>query len=130
MTTSPNNLYDLPLYYDIAFSWSLSKEAGFLIRALKYHGNRGKLEKILEPACGTGRMLREFAGNGVPGTGYDISIPCVDYAIKRNQKLGLDDKIDVVCDDMATACFGSPFDGAFNLVGSFTYLVSERKVIG
>ncbi len=129
MTISPNNLYDLPLYYDIAFSWSLSKEAGFLIRALKFHGNLKKLENILEPACGTGRMLREFAVNGISGTGYDISTPCVDYAIKRNQKLELDDKIDILCDDMATACFDSPFDGAFNLVGSFTYLLNWEDII-
>ncbi len=128
MTSQPNNLYDLPLYYDIAFSWSLSKEADFLIRAIKWHGRLKQLDKVLEPACGTGRMLREFAQKEICITGYDISEPSVDFAIKRSRELKLDKWTDVLCADMTSAKFDTPFDGAFSLVGSFTYLLDEQDI--
>ncbi len=128
MTSQPNQLYDLPLYYDIVFSWSLSKEAEFLLRAIKFHGRLNKLEKVLEPACGTGRMLREFAKKGIHITGYDISGPSVDFAKTQSREMEIDDRIDVLYADMTNAVFDAPFDGAFSLVGSFTYLLKDEDI--
>jgi len=122
-----NNLYDFPLYYDIVFSWNLAKEADFLKRAIKWHGQLDKAKSILEPACGTGRMLREFAKIGATAVGYDISFPSLHYAAKRSLELG--NKIEIVCCDMSQPSLEGPFDGAYNLVGSFTYLLDDDQVI-
>jgi len=125
-----NDLYDLPLYCDIAFGWGLSKEADFLIRAIKWHGRKkGELGRLLEPACGTGRMLRAIARRGISSTGYDLNRPSVDFARQEAHRLGLGELIEVTVDDMAAAeVGGGPFDGAFNLVGSISYLRQDRQL--
>jgi len=49
-------LYDLPKYYDVAFSWDISQEIELFRELFMNHVPFG-VKKILEPACGTGRFL-------------------------------------------------------------------------
>ncbi len=73
-------------------------------------------------------MLQEFAKLDVFATGYDISTPCLGYAVGQGHALGLAERINVLCYDMATASFNTFFDGAYSLVGSFTYLLNDKQI--
>jgi hypothetical protein len=43
-------LYNLPKYYDIAFSWDISRETAIFRELFKRH-TPFKVKNILEPAC-------------------------------------------------------------------------------
>ena len=53
--------------YDIAFDWDVTEEVGWLFERL------GCPRTVLEPGCGSGRMLEAFARLGVKVTGIDAS---------------------------------------------------------
>ena len=72
-------LYNHPEIYDIAFSWNLSEEIRFFKRVFETHVPFS-VKHILEPACGTGRMLRALAGAGFRVTGYDDNPAMMQYA--------------------------------------------------
>ena len=57
------NWYEEPLYYDIIFDTDTDREADFLQAVYKqYITTRGS--RVLEPACGTGRLVAEMARRG------------------------------------------------------------------
>ena len=72
-------LYNHPEIYDIAFSWDLGEEIRFFKRIFETHVPF-PVKRVLEPACGTGRMLRALAGAGFQVTGYDDNPVMVQYA--------------------------------------------------
>ncbi len=61
-------LYDLARYYDIAFSGDSSHEVRLLRLLFNSHAD-GSVTRLLEPACGSGRMLR---GNGRTGLRVEV----------------------------------------------------------
>ena len=81
-------LYNIPKYYDIAFSWDLSYEIK-LFRELFKRSVPFKVKCILEPACGTGRFLVSLPKYGYHVTGYDYNPKMVVYANKRIAEAGL-----------------------------------------
>ena len=77
-----SNWYDHPRYYDIAFRSETTPEADFIEAACrKYCPFR--THRLLEPACGTGRLVVELALRGYRLTGYDLSGPGLDYLRQR-----------------------------------------------
>ncbi len=82
-------LYRLPLYYDIAFSWDLEPEIDVFERIFERHVP-GRVERVLEPACGTGRFLRALPRRGYRVTGYDAEPAMVDYARRSVREAGVD----------------------------------------
>ena len=74
--------YDHPQYYDIAFRSETRLEADFIEAACrKYCPFR--VRRLLEPACGTGRLIAELAARGYRMTGLDLSRPSLDYLKRR-----------------------------------------------
>ena len=74
--------YDYPQYYDIAFRSETRLEADFIEAACrKYCPFR--VRRLLEPACGTGRLIAELAARGYRMTGLDLSRPSLEYAKRR-----------------------------------------------
>ena len=68
--------YDTPRYYDAVFSADDEVEGRFLEELLRRHGTarrRGGRVRVLEPACGSGRMVLELARRGFEVTGFDAS---------------------------------------------------------
>ena len=63
--------YDLPRYYDIVFEADTRAEADFL-EAMAERWGRGA-GRILEPACGSGRLVEEMARRGHAVTGFDTN---------------------------------------------------------
>jgi SAM-dependent methyltransferase len=71
--------------YDIAFSWDLDEEAAWLIGRLAGPGVR----TLLEPVCGSGRVLEAFAAVGIEAVGIDLSPRMVALANERLARKGL-----------------------------------------
>ena len=54
--------YDTPRYYDLVFDADTRREADFLETMHARHARRSKPgRRVLEPACGSGRLLVEMA---------------------------------------------------------------------
>lgn len=121
-------LYNLPKYYDIAFSRDVSSEIEFYINCFKKYCSFD-VKTILEPACGSGIFLVNFPKYGYHITGYDISPKMVEYAKENIKKAGCSDKAKVLIGDMVTMKFNTKFDAAITPLGSLGYLRSDREIL-
>jgi SAM-dependent methyltransferase len=102
--------------YDIAFGWDVSEEADWLVERLG-----AGCRSVLEPGCGSGRMLRALAGRGLEVVGIDLSPEMVAYAQARLAGAGK-----VVRADMTDFDLGRRFDGAVSLVSTVGVLRAEE----
>ena len=117
--------YDTPLYYDIIFDADTPREADFLEAVWQRHAGPGRGRRVLEPACGSGRLVLELARRGWRVDGFDASQPMLDYARDRLAAAGLRARLwpDRLQDFTAPAA-GS-YDLAHCLVSTFKYLLTE-----
>lgn len=88
--------------YDIAFDWDLSEEAAWLAQRLG--------RSVLEPGCGSGRMLAALAARGLEAVGIDTSEEMLALARARG--------CEVVHADMRNFDLGRRFDGAVSVVST------------
>jgi SAM-dependent methyltransferase len=124
MTQRPLNVnwYDHPRYYDIAFQSETQQEADFIEAAAKKYCDF-RVRKLLEPACGTGRLVVEMAARGFRVAGLDLSRPMLDYLQRRLDRRKLSAKI--IEADMAEFHTTAKYDAAFCTVNSFRHLLTE-----
>ena len=99
-TYEPFDWYETPIYYDIIFDVDTDKEARFLEQCHAKHAtprprkpNQTSSEAsgspplaILEPACGSGRLMAALAGRGHRVAGVDLSAGMLDFARQRFQQ--------------------------------------------
>ncbi len=116
--------YDTPRFYDIVFDTDSAREFAFLREAWKKHV-RSRGERVLEPACGTARLLARFARAGCAGAGFDANSAMIDYARRRMARGRL--RADLRVGRMESLRYASRFDFAFNLVSTFKYLLTEEQ---
>ena len=76
------NLYDLPKYYDLSYSWNMQRELAYLKQVFRHYTN-SLHPRLLEPACGTGRLLTPLVKAGFDCTGFDCNPVVLDY-LKKN----------------------------------------------
>jgi SAM-dependent methyltransferase len=96
--------------YDRAFRWDVEDEVDWLLELLG-PGCRS----VLEPGCGSGRVLEPLARRGLEAVGVDRSATMVELARARG--------LEVVLADMTTFDLGRTFDGAvcpINTLGHLT----------
>ena len=126
------NWYETPLYYDIVFAEDTEKEADFLETMHRRHGrgaSEAKPGAVLEPACGSGRLVAAMAHRRWTVSGFDLSPEMHDFARERLRAEGL--KATLWEDRMES--FAVPgtkkpaprFDLAHCLVSTFKYLPTE-----
>jgi SAM-dependent methyltransferase len=121
-------LYNLPLYYDVAFSWDIEPE-------IKWFGELFRervpfpVENILEAACGTGRFLVALPGHGYRVTGYDASQTMLDYARKKVESAGTSESVTLVNAKMQSAAFPREYDAALNSINSLGYLLEDEDIL-
>jgi SAM-dependent methyltransferase len=120
-----SRLYASPEVYDVAFGWDLKLELTFLDRCFEEHVE-GPVRRILEPACGTGRMLLALAERGYDVAGYDRSPEMVSFAAARLA----DHEGPVWRGEMSTFLPPGEFDAAINPVNSIGYLLEDAEVLG
>jgi len=115
--------YETPGYYDIVFDTETTTQAAFLERVrTKYVRSRGK--RVLEPACGSGRLVAALASHGYEVCGFDMSRAMLAYARERLRHQGLEAILKRM--DFADFSFGRRrFDLAYCLVGSFQHMPTE-----
>ncbi|TWU41395.1 Cypemycin methyltransferase [Novipirellula aureliae] len=120
------NWYDYPQYFDMVFRDETAAEIEFFEAAFdRFLPN--KPVRLLEPGCGSGRLVVALARRGYSVTGVDLSQPMLDYLRKRlaRQKL----TAQVVLGDMRKMSFRSRFDAAFCTFNTFRHLTTEADAI-
>ena len=115
--------YDYPQYYDIAFRPETRPEADFIEAACRKYCPFA-VQRLLEPACGTGRLIAELAARGYQMTGLDLSRPSLDHLRRRLARRGL--RADVLQADMADFRLAAPVDAAYCTFSSFRHLLTEE----
>ncbi len=123
MTVAPT-LYSAPEIYDVAFGWDTRLELDFLESCWAAHVD-GPVRRVLEPACGTGRVLQGLAERGFDVVGYDRSREMVAYASRRLGPFGGR----IYRGEMAAFRPPGRFDAALNLVNSIGYLLEDADVV-
>jgi hypothetical protein len=80
--------YGDPLVYDILNAPGTREAVDGLVRIAGRCGADGPDAHWLEPACGSGRFLRETTRRGIRITGFDIQPAMIGYAKRRLRRLG------------------------------------------
>ena len=78
-------LYDYPAYCDLLFRERTRGEVRFLMRCWRRHARR-EIRRVLEAACGSGRVLLRLARAGFDVAGIDRSVPSVQYCNARFER--------------------------------------------
>jgi SAM-dependent methyltransferase len=102
--------YDEALYYDVLFSWDATHERDFVLGASARWG-LGAPRRVLEPFCGTGRLLRHMPGLAV---GFDLNPHMVRFAARTCRVFR--------ADAARFALAPASFDLAYCLIDSFRHL--------
>ena len=123
METIAGHLYDFPKYYDLIFGSDWAAEFKFLQAGFEKYAKR-PLKRVFEPACGTGRLMIQFAKAGYEVAGNDLNEKAIDYCNKRLERHGF--PATAVVGDMADFAVKKKFDAAFNMINTVRHLPSEQ----
>ncbi len=133
-TYEPFDWYATPRHYDIVFDGETAIEARFIEAALDRYrtGPARASRRLLEPACGSCRLLALLARRGWAMSGFDASGPMLDFARRRlagrkGPPLAADLRHARFHDFPASMWKAGRFGGAFCLVSSFQYVGSEAE---
>lgn len=135
-TYEPFDWYQTPRYYDMVFDTGTAQEAGFLEAVAQRYAvpitePSGPLH-ILEPACGSGRLMAELALRGHRVAGIDLSDGMLAYArqrfadrqVPRGSAKLLQGPMQSF--DLHKHSQGRGYDLAHILVSSYKYLLNEQ----
>ncbi|MFZ4763396.1 MAG: class I SAM-dependent methyltransferase [Roseimicrobium sp.] len=120
--------YDTPAYYDIIFDQDTEREAIFLEAVVHKHGSgtHPACLHVLEPACGSGRLMLALAQRGHGVWGFDRNPNMVQHSSERMMLHGYA----AVCWQDCMEIFAVPkapvFDLAHCLVSTFKYLLRHE----
>lgn len=111
---------DLSRLYDIAFGWDVTDEIEWLCERLG-----PGTTSVLEPACGTGRILEGFARRGIAATGIDRSESMLALAAERLAQA--DTSFDLMEGDITDFDLGRSFSAAVCPINTFGHLLTEGQ---
>jgi SAM-dependent methyltransferase len=120
--------YETPGWYDLVFEEDTEKEADFLEEAVRRYGRaraRGGARRVLEPACGSGRLAAEMARRGWCVSGFDASPAMLEHARRKLRRARLE--ADLRVGRLESFRYRERFDLAHCLVSTFKYLLDERS---
>jgi SAM-dependent methyltransferase len=117
------NWYDYPRFYDIAFREDTPREAAFIEAACRQYCPF-PVRTLLEPACGSGRLLVEMAARGYRVTGFDLNENALDFLRQRLRRRRM--KANVFAADMTDFRLRRPVGAAFCTVNTFRHLLTEE----
>lgn len=116
--------YDHPRYYDIVFDPDTPLEVDFLEDVHTAYGCGGTSRRVLEPACGSGRLLAEFSRRGWSATGFDLNEHMLEYARRRPLVGGRPLRVFAARMESFEPC--GPVDFAFCLLSTFKYVLTGK----
>jgi len=121
------NYYHHPKYYDLSYSHDMKEELEFLKQTFS-RTDGARQPRLLEPACGTGRLLVPLARAGFRCTGFDSNSVAIDYLIEKLKRNALQARC--FTGDMRTVTVRKAgFDGAYCTVDTFRHLPSDQAAI-
>lgn len=126
MQTIAAPLYDFPKYYDLVYGSDWKAEFDFLEGCFERYTDR-VVERLFEPACGTGRLLYRFAKVGYDVAGLDLNPAAVAFCNQRLAKHALPQS--AWTGDMCDFRVKRKCDAAFNTINSFRHLQSEDQAL-
>ncbi len=127
MNTDPrerSRLYDEPAVYDLLSPWPIDDEVNGWLDVAEQHIVRA-VTSLLDPSCGSGRILEAFAQQGVASVGIDLSPAMVAYCGTRFQDMPL---ATATAGDMRAFDLHCTFDLAVQAVNSFRLLTADDDV--
>lgn len=110
-------------YYDLIFDEDTPQQVAFLDDVMARYGDGGPGRRVLEPACGSGRLVAAMASRGWEVAGFDLSDPSLEYARRRVREAGCD--AELFNARLESFRVSSAFDLAHCLVSTFKYVDSE-----
>lgn len=117
------SIYDYPVYYDLLFGSDWKAEFAFLEHCFQHYTDR-VIERVFEPACGTGRLLIKLARTGYDVGGNDLNPIAIDFCNDRLERNGFGRPTTV--GDMSDFRLSKKADAAFNTINSFRHLPTEK----
>lgn len=126
LETIQGDLYDYPKYYDLVYGSDWKAEFDFLEDCFEKHAD-GIVEKLFEPACGTGRLLIKFAEAEYQVAGVDLNPKAIGYCNERLAKGGFPESTFI--GDMCDFQVKKPVDAAFNTINSFRHLGTQKQAV-
>ena len=117
------NWYDHPQYFDMVFRNETAAEVAFFEEAFRRFADR-PVCRLLEPGCGSGRLVAEMAARNYQVTGLDLSQPMLDYLARRLKRRGLN--AELILGDMTKMEFTDKFDSAFCTFNTFRHLTDDE----
>jgi len=125
--------YRHPYYYDLVFDGDTPREADFLEAAYYRYGRTGRRGalRILEPACGTGRLMIELARRRHRVSGFDLCPEMVAYARERaaREMPEVRRRLRVAPGRMQAFRHRGPYDMVHCLLSTFKYLLTEADAL-
>jgi SAM-dependent methyltransferase len=118
--------YDYPQYFDMVFRDETAMEVEFFEEAFKRFAT-GKVKRVLEPGCGSGRLVTEMAARGYQVSGIDLSTRSLRYLQKRLDRRGL--KAKLYESDFTNIDLPDQFDAAFCTFNTFRHLTDEASAV-
>lgn len=124
------SIYDWPRYYDFVYGSDWQAECDFLNGCFRRFANLDQgagspVQRLFEPACGTGRLLYRLGRQGYQVSGVDLNEPAVEFCNRRLVKAGIDGAARVA--DMCDFRLEQPCDAAFNTISSFRHLENDQR---
>jgi len=120
------HLYDYPKYYDLVFGSDWKAEFDFLKRCFDKHAQRN-VQRMFEPACGTGRLMIKFAQAGYEVSGNDLNPHAIAFCNARLERKGF--PATAFLGDMSDFKLRHKVDVAFNMINSFRHLQTEQQAL-
>lgn len=129
-----SNWYDLPKYYDLSVADETAGELAFLQGATaKFLDSSTSKQplRVLEPACGTGRLTEALAKHGFQVTAFDLNPTMVEFTqqrIAKQRNAGSrrgKNLTQVFQADMSRFTIPQPMDIGVCLLDSFRHLLTE-----
>ena len=127
MKKTKASIYDFPVYYDLVFGSDTAAEMRFLQACFDRYVD-GKVKRLFEPACGTGRLMFRMGRKGYEVGGIDLSEKAVEFCNARLERMKLKGRAQV--GDMSNFTVKKPYDAAFNTINSFRHLPTEESAVG
>lgn len=136
--------YEAPLFYDIVYAEGTAEDCDFLEGLYRRFAPTGR-RRVLEPACGSGRLVVEMARRGYTVLGFDISPGSVAFANqmvasvrgqrrhagrqRRHRGGNTTLRAQVIEASMESFSTRRRFEFAHCLVSSFQHLLSEGAAL-
>lgn len=115
------SLYDVPRFYDLLYHPGVAER--YYVDACTRRGGR-----VLELACGTGRVTLPLARAGLDVVGVDLAPSMLDVARQGAIAAGL--RIELLCADMTSVTVaGPPFDTIVIAHNSLQHLHESAQIV-